>query len=872
MTTADSLREKFLEFFKSKKHKIIESDSLVPEDDTSVLFTPAGMNQFKREFLGFNSGFKRAATAQRCLRSDDLDKVGKTSSHHTFFEMLGNFSFGDYLKKQAIAWAWEFLTVELKISRESFWVSVYQDDEEAYTAWKDIVKLAPERIAKLGDKHNFWPQEAKTKGPNGPCGPCSEIFFDRGREHGCGRKECGPACECGRFIEVWNLVFTQFNRKCGGKLEPLPNKNIDTGMGLERLTAVVENKENNFETSLFMPLVEQVISEVKVDLPQNRRAVYAISDHLRAIVFAINDGVLPSNEARGYVVRKIIRKAALHLKSLGVSKPFLYRMVPVLAQIMKRPYPELTARRENIAQVILAEEENFRAVLDASENIFRDNFKGFLDKPDPEKAGRLAFVLYDTNGIPFELTKEWLDRHTIAVSEESFNKCMEEAKARSKKHSAMKGEVFSGEDAYLSLKDSVFTGYRQLSQKAKILRIIKGASAVKKVTRGEEAVIVMDKTCFYPESGGQVGDAGRIIKGKNIFEVSDTRKAGKVFIHIGKVKEGGFRPKDLVEAHLDAQKRIAVARNHTATHLLQAALRKVLGAHVKQQGSLVSAEKLRFDFSHFKDITDEELRRAEAIVNEYVLNNLKLSVKVVLLAQAKKSGALAFFGEKYQGRVRVVGISDFSTELCGGTHLEATGQIGIFKIIHEGSIASGIRRIEAITGYQAYKRAESQQLLIKEVSQQLGVPEENALNELKKKIARIKELERQLTQQKSSIARNSVESIISKAESLNDISFIWDVFEGADMDFLRKTADLIKARAAKAVIALGATAGDKAMLVLSVTADLVDKGFDASRLITRPAEILGGSGGGRKDFSQAGGKKPQMMQEALKEIRNSLKG
>jgi len=869
---ADNLREKFLEFFKSKKHKVIDSDSLVPREDETVLFTPAGMNQFKKEFLGFNNGFKRAASSQRCLRTDDLDKVGKTAAHHTFFEMLGNFSFGDYFKKEAICWAWEFLTQELKISKERLWISVYKDDEEALRIWKDEVKVPVEKIVKLGDKDNFWPAEAKEKGPNGPCGPCSEIFFDRGKEFGCGRHACSPSCECGRFVEVWNLVFTQFNRKEGGKLEPLPNKNIDTGMGLERLTAVMEDKESNFETCLFSPLVEQVISEIKVDLPENRPAIYAISDHLRAIVFAIYDGVLPSNETRGYVVRKIIRKASLHLTTLGVRRPFLYRMVHTLSEIMKVPYPQLASRRENIAQIILAEEENFREILVSSENIFAERFSVLVHKPDPEKAGKIAFELYDTKGIPFELTKEWLDKHTIAASEKVFHSCLEEAKTRSKKHSNMKGEVFSGQDAYLSLKDTVFTGYKQLSQKAKILRVIKGNAPAKKISEGDEAVVVLDKTCFYAESGGQVGDDGRIIKGKNIFEVSDTKKVGRVFIHLGRVKQGSFRPLDEVQTQVDSEKRIAVARNHTATHLLQAALRKVLGEHVRQQGSLVSDEKLRFDFTHFKDITDDQLRRIEEVVNGCILDNCKLSAKEMPLAKARKSGALAFFGEKYQGRVRVVVIGGFSSELCGGTHLEATGQIGVFRITQEGSIASGVRRIEAVTGYQAYKRTETEELFIKEVSQELGVPPESALSELKKRLARIKELEKQLIQQKSNIAKNSVDSIISRAESLNQVKFISDVLEGADMDFLRKTADLIKQQAASAVIALGATAQEKAMLVVAVTSDLIEKGFDASKLIAKPARILGGSGGGRKDFSQAGGRNPQMMQEAFKEIRDSLKG
>ncbi|MDD5060381.1 MAG: alanine--tRNA ligase, partial [Candidatus Omnitrophica bacterium] len=435
--TADLLREKFLVFFKARGHKIVDSDSLVPKDDPTVLFTPAGMNQFKKEFMGFDSGFKRAATSQRCLRTDDLEKVGQTSCHHTFFEMLGNFSFGDYFKKEAISWAWEFLTKELSISPEKLRVSVYQDDDQAYNIWKDIVKVPEDRIVRLGDKDNFWPAEARTKGPNGPCGPCSEIFYDFGPEVGCGEKICDPSCSCGRFVEIWNLVFTQFNRKDDTSLEPLPNKNIDTGMGLERLTAVMQGKQNNFETELFQPIIKEIqrTLQVKPDL----KVVYAVADHIRAVTFSIFDGIMPSNEGRGYVVRKVIRKAVLHLKGLGIAEPFLYKLVSIVAEIMRNPYPELISRREDIARVVLAEENNFIFVLSSSQDLFNDKFAEFIKKPDPEKVGNIAFLLHDTYGIPLELTKEWLDQQKISFSEEVFQQAMRDQKTRSKAGSVMKG-------------------------------------------------------------------------------------------------------------------------------------------------------------------------------------------------------------------------------------------------------------------------------------------------------------------------------------------------------------------------------------------------------------------------------------------------
>ena len=464
--TADILREKFLVFFKARKHKIVESDSLVPKDDPTVLFTPAGMNQFKKEFMGFDSGFKRAATAQRCLRTDDLEKVGKTSAHHTFFEMLGNFSFGDYFKEEAIIWAWEFLTKELNLTPNKLWVSVYQEDDEAYKIWKEKIHIPVEKIVRLGDKDNFWPAEAKTKGPNGPCGPCSEIFYDFGPGVGCQEKICNPSCSCGRFVEIWNLVFTQFNRKDDASIEPLPNKNIDTGMGLERLTAVMQGKQNNFQTELFQPIIKEITRGLspKGAVPENaKQLLYAIADHIRAVVFSIYDGIMPSNEGRGYVVRKIIRKSILHLMSLGIKGPFLYRLVPSVMEIMHKPYPELTKQREEISQIVLAEERNFINTLDASTELFKNKFTEFMEKPDAEAVGNIVFLLHDTYGIPLELTKEWLDKHKIAFSEKAFQQAMQEQKARSKSTSAMKGDVFGVKGLEIKVKESKFVGYKDNS-------------------------------------------------------------------------------------------------------------------------------------------------------------------------------------------------------------------------------------------------------------------------------------------------------------------------------------------------------------------------------------------------------------------------
>jgi len=894
---ADILRKNFLDFFKSKKHKIVESDSLVPKDDPTVLFTPAGMNQFKKEFLGYVSEFRRAATAQRCLRTDDLDKVGKTPGHHTFFEMLGNFSFGDYFKEEAIDFAWDFLTEELRIDKGRLWVSIYKDDHEAYKAWKDKIKIPENKIIKLGDKENFWPSEAKQKGPNGPCGPCSEIFFDQGSNTGCGRSDCNPSCNCGRFVEVWNLVFTQFNRKEGGILEPLPKKNIDTGMGLERLAAVMQGVYSNFETDLFQPIIKEIASALKPQASSQKELIYAVTDHLRAVVFAIYDGVLPSNEARGYVVRKIIRKSILHLRTLGIKNPFLYKLVPVLSEIMKQPYPELDKRRENISEVILAEEKNFIATLEGSGPILEETNGPILTKhvdsiqkaTNPNEINLIAattgsslavaaFSLYDTYGIPLELTTGWIKKH-IKIEQfdekkfsEEFNKQLENQKNRSKSQSAMKGDVFNVKDLHLRVKETKFLGYQDFSTKAKILKIIKDNAEAKKINKGDEAKIILDKTVFYPESGGQVGDRGEFIKGKSIFDVLDTQKSGKVIIHTGKVKEGSFKKSDIILSKIDTERRLSIARNHTATHLLQVALRKVLGAHVQQQGSLVAQDRLRFDFTHFKDIDKSQLDRIEETVNNYIINNHSLDTKGMPLATAKRQGALAFFGEKYEAKVKVVSIADFSRELCGGTHLDSTGQIGIFKIVQEGSVASGIRRIEAVTGVAAYKIIKEQENIIADISSSLNVPVQNIKAELEKRLSRIKELEKQLNLQKSDIIRNSLDTLIQDAQNINATCLISHIFENADMDLLRRTVDLIKQKTGNAVIALGSKDKDRALLVIGITPELVERGLDATKLIVEVSQLIGGSGGGRKDFAQAGGNKPQNFPAAFEKLKEIIRG
>ncbi|MFH1338574.1 MAG: alanine--tRNA ligase [Candidatus Omnitrophota bacterium] len=868
---ADTLRSKFLDFFKNRKHKIVASDSLVPADDPTVLFTPAGMNQFKKEFLGSGRGLKRAATSQRCLRTDDLEKVGKTAGHHTFFEMLGNFSFGDYFKQEAISWAWEFLTRFLQMDKQRLWVSVYKDDDEAYRIWKNVIGVSPDKIVRLGDKENFWPSEAKDRGPNGPCGPCSEIFFDWGPAAGCKRPGCNPACSCGRFVEVWNLVFTQFNRKEGGILEPLPRKNIDTGMGLERLAAVMQGVYSNFETDLFKPLIKEIKSGIKdSNSLSNNELIYAVADHIRAITFAVYDGVLPSNEGRGYVVRKLIRRSLMHLSNLGIKRPFLNRLVPVVAEAMQKPYPKLKEQQEDISGVILAEEENFISILNSSDKLLEEVCKPVTDQynktPNIEQfpdqavavsaaAGRSAFQLYDTYGVPLELTKKWLNIKGVKIYDNEFSKAFDKEfnrqKALSKSQSSMKGDVFSVNQLPVKLKKTNFFGYQKYEIKAKILAILKDNSEVNKISSGDEASIVLDATVFYPEAGGQVADTGRIKKGKNIFEVIDVRRANGTILHIGKLKSGVIKKNDAVKASIDFDRRLDIARNHTATHILQAVLRKVLGTHVKQKGSLVASDYLRFDFTHFKALDRDELTRIEELVNTHVLDNVKTNTKTMPIQQAKKLGALAFFEDKYQGKVRVMSVGDYSKELCGGTHLDSAGQIGLFKILSESSIASGVRRIEAVTGRYAYKKIKEQQDLLNDISGQLKVPQQEVGRRVEKLIKELKELNKKKSG--ISLEQLDVKDLLKAVEDISGIKLIARLIPNVREASLRSLVDLVKKKQPQCVCLLATDKANKAILIMGVTQDLLNRDLSADNLMKEVAKVMNGSGGGREDFAFGAG-------------------
>jgi alanyl-tRNA synthetase len=843
--TTNEIRSKFLNFFKSKGHTIVPSDSLVPKDDPTVLFTTAGMQQFKPQFLGRDLTFTKASTCQKCLRTDDLDVVGKTDFHHTFFEMLGNFSFGDYFKKEAIHWAWEFLTLELKLPKEKLWVSVYKDDDEAYGIWLNDIKIPSDKIVKLGDKSNFWPSNARLNGPNGPCGPCSEIFYDYGVNPNCPNgSKCDPDCSCGRFSEVWNLVFTQFNRKDGGVLEPLPAKNIDTGMGLERLAAVVQGKKSNYQTDNFaaiLGVVKDALKENGANLSESECRI--IADHMRAITIGIADGVVPSNEGRGYVMRKLIVDITDLMIRGGVQKPLVHTFVDVVVQVLREPYPELVSKAEDIKNTVKRIEEAFIKV--RREKLPELQPKLEMAKNDPEKLGEVIFLFRDTYGLPLPTISTTamalkIPAQNLEAGLKVYEEKMQEQKNRSRAGSKMTGDVFTDAGIKLDVSKTEFLGYSALEGDAVILRLLNENNRVK---------IVLNRTPFYAESGGQVGDTGMIKTDKGaVVIVTDTQKINDIYIHDGLLEQGAINEGDKVVCKVDSERRRAIMRNHTATHLLQSALREVLGGHIKQQGSLVSAERLRFDFAHTGAVKPEEMQKIENRLAGFINSGEKVNVEVLPLEEAKKKGALAFFAEKYGQTVRVVTIGDYSKEFCGGTHVSDTKTIEAIKIVGEGSVAQGIRRIEAVTG----KVAVGDFLKQKELEKQA-----------KEQIQKAKELEKKKQDERFEQIKSSVESIISQAVEAKGAKVLSQMITDLDMGSLRKLSDILKQKLPSAVLILGAKSADSASLLVSVTDDLVHKGIKANELIAEAATLMGGSGGGKPNIAQAGGKDPSKVESAM---------
>ena len=872
----NTVRGKYLDFFASKGHKVVSSSSLIPQDDPTLLFTSAGMNQFKEEFLGRVRGFRKATTCQRCLRTDDLDKVGVTAYHHTFFEMLGNFSFGAYFKQEAIEWAWEFLCEELKLSPNVLWVSVYEEDTLSYNIWKGKIGFPEGKIVKLGPKENFWPANAILDGPNGPCGPCSEIFFDYGTDTGCKGPDCKPGCPCGRFVELWNLVFTQFNRKDKGILEPLPNKNIDTGMGLERMASIMQGVKSNFETDIFKPIIKAILDyplSAIPALPAGRRypLINAIADHIRAIVFAIYDGVIPSNEERGYVVRKLIRKAEFHGYTLGIEGNFLYQLAPIAADTFKTIYPELKSKIREISDAIEQEENNFISTLKEAPRILGSEFKNI--KPGGPGTGHVAFKLHDTYGIPLEITISWAREHGFEINAEEFAADLKQQQERSKKSSKISEGVFVGEAQKINAKKTKFLGYHRLFVKdAEILMLMRDAKPLKHIAAGESCQFILDKTPFYAESGGQIGDRGRISKGKSIFVVKDTVRQGGVFLHTGIVESGRFRQGDLVLSSVDADYRKAVARAHTATHLLQAALSSILGAHIKQAGSLVEADRLRFDFVHSEKIPGETLRQIENLVQKNILGGLEVRLKEATLGQAKKSGALAFFEDRYADKVRIVGIGDFSKELCGGTHLRNSSEVGLFKIVSESSIAKGIRRVEAATGATAWEMLERSHIQLDRISDLMKTTNDKIIPLLENKFTRLDSLEKEVLRLRLEVLKYGANTLIDQAPMINNTKIICSKYQDAGIDILRQIMDLLKSKLSSYAFCLAASKDSRALLVTALSDDIVAKGLDAAEIIKEVALLIDGEGGGRKKMAQAGGSNIQQLDKALERFSEIIRG
>jgi alanyl-tRNA synthetase len=877
-TTGSEIRQAYLDFFKSKNHKIVPSSSLVPENDPTLLLSNAGMNQFKPYFLGtipFPNTVPYAASCQKCFRTGDLERVGYTARHHTFFEMLGNFSFGGYFKKEAIAWAWEFVTEVLKIEKTRLWVSVFENDDEAIELWKSAAQLPAERIVRLGADDNFW-----TMGPTGPCGPCSEIYVDLDPSaHAPNSFQEGA--ESGRYLEIWNLVFTQFDRQENGDMKPLPKPNIDTGMGLERVASVMQKVPSNYETDLMASLVTAIAKagniSYQVGPTQTYTSLKVISDHLRATTFLIADGVLPSNEGRGYVLRRILRRAIRHGKLLGFEAPFLNKLVPEVGKLMGTVYPEVVDRQSHIVNVVRAEEERFYETLALGTERLMGKVEVLKKAKAQTLSGDEAFMLYDTFGFPLDLTKEILKEQGLSVDEAGFQTAMESQKEKAR--SAWKG---SG-DAMLpplyqeisaKLPTTVFKGYEKMKDLGEIVQILrvkdKKHEAVNALAEGEYGFIILNQTPFYAEKGGQVGDKG-VLQGFNSAEVSwadvldtqmvsDTLEGHWTFMKRGKLAVG-----QKVEATVEESERRATMRNHTGTHLLHAALRQVLGTHVGQAGSYVGPDRLRFDFTHFEGVKPEQLRRIENMVNQEILTNIEVTKQEMSFDEAKKKGAMAMFSEKYGDRVRVIDVPGFSIELCGGTHVSRTGDIGLFKILSESSVASGVRRIEAVTGEGSMAKVNQEEETLKEIASLLKTTDTELKNKVLALLDEMKGKEKELSSLKSKLAGSLVDEVWSKKKEVKGVSLVVARTDELDPEGMRQLVDSLKSKIGSGVIVLGSGKPDQIAFVAGVTKDLVGK-IKAGDIVKEVAKVTGGGGGGRPDMAQAGGKDASKVDEALQQV------
>ncbi|MDH5612714.1 MAG: alanine--tRNA ligase [Gammaproteobacteria bacterium] len=859
MTSSAELRQQFLEFFKNKGHEVVPSSSLVPGNDPTLLFTNAGMVQFKDVFLGRDKrSYTRATSSQRCVRAggkhNDLENVGYTARHHTFFEMLGNFSFGDYFKREAIAYAWEFLTEVVGLPEERLWVTVFEEDDEAADIWLKEVGVSAERFSRIGAKDNFW-----SMGDTGPCGPCTEIFYDHGEEI-AGGPPGTPEEDGDRYIEIWNLVFMQYNRTSDGELHNLPAPSVDTGMGLERLAAILQDVHNNYDIDLFQYLIRAAAKATNTD-DLASKSLRVIADHIRSCAFLIVDGVTPSNEGRGYVLRRIIRRAARHGHKLGMADPFFHKLVAPLVDQMGEAYPELAAGQANAERVLKLEEERFAETLDQGMRILDEAINKLDGKTIP---GETAFKLYDTYGFPIDLTADIARERGLLVDHAGFEVAMDEQRDRAR--TASQFGVDYNRDIEVEA-ETVFTGYDQVSQSCNIKEIFVNSNPVSSIEAGQKAIIVLDETPFYAESGGQVGDVGVLSTDSASFAVQDTQKQGNSVLHIGELESGRLVVDDVVQAAIHKENRDAIRRNHSATHLLHAALREVLGDHVQQKGSLVNAERLRFDFSHFEPIKRDQLRRIERRVNQQIRQNSSADMQEMSIDDAKKSGAMALFGEKYDAVVRVVSMGDegdgrFSTELCGGTHVSRVGDIGFFKITAESGIASGVRRIEAVTGAGAVAWAEERENQIDSITDLLKTSREEVSSKVEHMVTRLREQEKLLAQLKGKLASQAGSDLSSQAEEVNGVKILAVQLEGADSKTLRDTLDQLKNKLGTTAILLASEEGGKVRLIAGVSKDLTSK-VKAGDLVNVAAIEVGGKGGGRPDMAQAGGDRPENIPQAL---------
>ena len=848
------IRNRFLEYFKRNGHTIVPSSPLVPANDPTLLFTNAGMVQFKETFLGIEKRpYVRAASSQRCVRAggkhNDLENVGYTARHHTFFEMLGNFSFGDYFKREAIRYAWEFLTRDLKLAPGRLWVTVYKDDEQAADIWLKEIGVDPKRFARLGESGNFW-----SMGDTGPCGPCSEIFYDHGP--GIPGGPPGSAEEDGdRYVELWNLVFMQFNRDAQGVLTPLPKPSVDTGMGLERMAAVLQGVHSNYQTDQFRQLIEAAAAITGASDRQGH-SLNVVADHIRAAAFLITDGVLPSNEGRGYVLRRIIRRAIRHGHKLGAQETFFYKLVGPLCEQMGAAYPELARARAQVERALKQEEERFNETLEQGLGILEDGIAALAGDTLP---GALIFRLYDTYGFPVDLTRDVALERNLKLDMAGFEREMEAQRERARAASSFKAVAASlGERR----EATTFTGYETTQDQAQVAGIRVGDADVSSIGAGQEGVIYLDRTPFYAESGGQAGDQGRLRTPDAVFTVLVTQKG---HAHIGRLERGAIKVGDKVSCEVDAEKRRATACNHSATHLLHAALRKVLGPHVQQKGSLVEPARLRFDFSHLEPVTPEQIQTIEDMVNDEIRANNPVETNVMDLEAALKSGAQALFGEKYGTRVRVVGMGAFSTELCGGTHVRRTGDIGLFKIVSEGGVAAGVRRIEAVTGSGALDYMRNTESHLDQIAGLVRGSRDDAARKVEQLQSRIKGLEKELEQLRGKLARGESVDLASQAKEVKGIKVVAARLDGTDAKGLREAVDRLKDKLAPAAIVLAAVADDKVTLIAGVTKDLTDR-LHAGDLVNQVATRVGGKGGGRPDLAQAGGTDPAGLDAALNAV------